>query len=427
MDFDPTHYSTEEMKNLLGLELVTEETIRTATEREMSKHPDNEEIVTFYQGIQSALLSTLQQRNINPDIKNIITRIIHIDSSHLPTYADTTTTDKFTFTLSDQINNVISLSLVSLEIPQSWYTFSASKGTTSFVYLTTLAETSNAWSCTIDDGNYTVSSLLNAIKSKIHEAGDESFGYDLHRPSGKVTFHSQVQFKLMWHDTALIYSVLNATYANYHLGTHLGFNSVVSESLAGTMYTVEATSPINVSGTRYITLDLNDYSSNRMSNNIVLINALPRIKVPPPDYYRSDTPQVRIGPNTTLVLSSGTLGSGNLTNRQIVNVNSIVDPPPVGRILIARQASNLFAKIPMKRNNYLTSVEGVDDISEKGYAPHLAEFAGAIQTNTREYFGPITLRSIEVSLYDDRGLLLGLNGIHWSCSIIVRSVYQKKV
>jgi hypothetical protein len=72
-------------------------------------------------------------------------------------------------------------------------------------------------------------------------------------------------------------------------------------------------------------------------------------------------------------------------------------------------------------------VTNEDDISEKGYAPHLAEFAGAIQTNTREYFGPITLRNIEVSLYDDRGQLLGLNQMNWSCSIIVKSIYQKNV
>jgi hypothetical protein len=280
----------------------------------------------------------------------------------------------------------------------------------------------------LDDGNYTVTSLLTAIRSKIKDSNppvDASFSYSLHKPSGKVTFSSSFPFKFMWHDTAMIISELSTTYTNYHLGTLLGFSQVVSESIFESMldsaYSITAEHPIHVSGTRYVTLELNDFSSNRISNNIVLMNALPRIKVAAPDYYRSDTPQVRTGPNTTLVLSSD-----KLTSKQTLNINSIIEPPPPGKLLIARQASNLFAKIPLKKNNYITVTNGEDDISERGYAPHVSELAGAIQTNTREYFGPITLRSMEVSLYDDRGLPLGLNGMHWSCSIIVRSIYQKK-
>lgn len=419
MDFDPTHYSTEEMKRLLGIDVITEDSVRIATEREMAKHPDNDEIISFYQGVQSSLLSTI--RTVNPDVKNIITRIIHIDSSHLPAHADKTTTDKFTFTLSDQINNVISLSLVSIELPQSWYTFSFVKGTTAFLYYLDSVK----YTFQLDDGNYTVTSLLTAIRNRIVGIGypivDSTFAYFIHKPSGKVTFSSSLPFKFMWHDTAMIQSELSTTYANYHLGTMLGFSQVVSESILDTNYVLTAENPLHVSGTRYVTLELNDFSSNRISNNIVLMNALPRIKVSAPDYYQSDTPQVRTGPNTTLILKSD-----YHTSKQVLNINSIIEPPVPGKILIARQASNLFAKIPLRKNNYLTVTNGQDDISERGYASHISELAGSIQTNTREYFGPITLRSMEVSLYDDRGLPLGLNGMHWSCSIIVRSVYQKK-
>jgi hypothetical protein len=378
MDFDPTHYSTEEMKRLLDIDVITEESVRIATEREMAKHPDNDEILSFYQGVQSSLLSTI--RNVNPDVKNIITRIIHIDSAHLPSYADTTTTDKFTFTLSDQINNVISLSLVSIELPQSWYTFSFSKGTTSFVYYLDTVK----YTFRLDDGNYTVTSLLTAIRSKIKDSNppvDASFSYSLHKPSGKVTFSSSFPFKFMWHDTAMIISELSTTYTNYHLGTLLGFSQVVSESIFESMldsaYSITAEHPIHVSGTRYVTLELNDFSSNRISNNIVLMNALPRIKVAAPDYYRSDTPQVRTGPNTTLVLSSD-----KLTSKQTLNINSIIEPPPPGKLLIARQASNLFAKIPLKKNNYITVTNGEDDISERGYAPHYIVSHGTTPAGT---------------------------------------------
>ena len=154
------------------------------------------------------------------------------------------------------------------------------------------------------------------------------------------------------------------------------------------------------------------------------MNALPRNKVQISEAFRSDAPQIRTGPNTTAALPSKFL-----TSKQTDSINAILEVPLIGKQLIARQASNLFAKIPVKRTIYPTynSTTSDDDVSEYGYTKHLAEFAGSIQSNTREYFGPITLRSMEVSLYDDRGLPLGLNGIHWSCSIMVKSVYQKKV
>lgn len=428
MDLDPSHYSQDEMIQLLGLSVVTEETVRAATQREIDRRSDNPEIVSFFTGIQFSLLNILQ-RPVNPDIKNIITRILHIDSSHLPDYSATATTDDFTFTLSDQINNVLSLSLVSVELPTSWYTFSATRGNTPFVFYmgsplikyNTLPDSPLA----VPDGNYTVSSLLDKIKSLILTITNDStsaFDYSINTSNGCISFYSAIPFKFMWNDITGVEDLLNSTHVNYNLGTMLGFSTVISDSvLLGTRYTLTATRPINVSGTRYVTLEVNDFSSNRISNNIVLMNSLPRLKAMPPEYYTSDIPQVRIGPNATIALSNG-----KLTGKQVQSINSTTEVPLPGRYLIARQASNLFAKIPIKKAFFPNYSNGSDEITEYGYTRHISELAGSIQSNTREYFGPITLRSLEVSLYDDRGFPLGLNGIHWSCSIIVRSLYQKK-
>jgi len=42
----------------------------------------------------------------------------------------------------------------------------------------------------------------------------------------------------------------------------------------------------------------------------------------------------------------------------------------------------------------------------------------------REYFGPVTLSMLEFSLHDDKGNILGLNHADWSCSLLVKCVYQ---
>jgi len=650
MDFNITHYSDQELVQLLGLDVVTEESVRATISDQLSKHPDNQALQTFFHAIQERLLNDLKNRSINPEQKTTITRIIHIDSSHVPLYVENFSSDKFLFQLSDPIPNVTSIKLLSVEIPQSWYTFSALKGNTRFVYyyytvdysiypydpydrfyytryqdrvlldkvpdfsvdsdgylvdasgnpITTIyqipfdgngeplyitdvqqgrlfyvdtadiyatdtfenfvvqrdasgnalqnvdasgnpiytrynidgngdivyafdlsgnvqydasgnfiyrvnlnngkqnidnliaerfayyqppivlnlarygdvsfldasnvsyvvdnffktAIKENSFLVTLPDGNYTIQSIFDAIKNLVRTGNgtlfDDSFDYTIVKHSGKVILSSEYSFKIMWHDSAGIVPLLNLTYTNYHLGFYLGFNTDITYADVfnaseeeypyirkgrgmgpndNTLIYHTKFSPqvLNVNGTRYIILELNDFSSNRISNNIVLMNALPRNKVVINDQIKQDLPQIRTGFNTTSILS----GTKNVRNAQLNVINNYSNPLPNGKQLIVRQASNLFAKIPLKRNAFLVYDQASEDdnkdkVPELGYARHVAELAGAVQSNVREYLGPITLNNMEVSLYDDKGFLLGLNGMHWSCSIMVESIYQRK-
>jgi len=634
MDLTISHYSNQELIQLLELDTVTEETIRTAIQEQLSKFTDPS-LQTFFNSVQERLLTDLKNRSINPEQKSTITRIIHIDSSHVPLHVENFSSDKFSFQLSDQINNVISISLLSVEIPQSWYTFSYLKGNTRCMYyyysytyfINTYDDTGNdffsalgdnellnsllfhtvdsdgyirnaegipiatskdasgnylspvsgiypiqfdssgnpiqtiyKWNIDangdhiqktdasgvplyfvryggiryrvvketvlnpmtnqnemvfyqvilndsgniekvqegtdsdgnpiysilynflvldpeksyytyrvdldgyvspniggvkyniynknniekfinieIPDGNYSIISLLNKLTSLIHTGDgtlrDTSFGYTIVRPSGKVIFTSDVSFKFLWHDTSSLQSWLNLSYINHNLGTYLGFNQDVTLSIpsstdeefpyiSSNFHSLLAPNVMNVNGTRYIILDLNDFSTNRISNNIVLMNSLPRNKVVINDQTKLDLPQIITGKNTTAILSS----TKHVKQSQINLLNNYTYTPPTGKPLVVRQASNLFAKIPLKRNAFLVynNITEKDEIPELGYARHFSELTGSLQGNVRDYLGPITLRNIEVSLYDDKGFLLGLNGMHWSCSIIVKSIYQKK-
>ncbi len=652
MDFNISHYSDQELIQLLGIDIVTEESIRMTISDQLSKYPDNQELQTFFNAIQERLLTEVKTRTINPEQKSTISRIIHIDSSHVPLHVENFSSDKFLFQLSDQINNVISLSLLSVEIPQSWYTFAFLKGNTRFVYYytkesfllypydpygrtyfstydeTTLTLSNPITNYTIDasnnilndsgdiittiyeiltdddgvelyltvpddyanttvlddsgnlilledrtvyrvttnqrtidasgnyvqsfdeygdiilnydssgnvlyeeyiidslnnilqldvsgnyvavtnedgiaqntgdlysirvpirqppvvyyvssssdkvpgllykeddtptevnifrsntteihtpfeipDGNYTIVSLLNQLKTLVNTVED-TFDYTIVKHSGKVIFTSRKIFKLSWHDATNTEPWLDLTYTNHNLGSYLGFVDNFTNSaelttadeeypyiLADRQMSPEITiyhtffSPnvLNVNGTRYIILELNDFSSNRISNNIVLMNALPRNKVVINDNFKQDLPQIRTGQKTTAILSSTT----NVKNSKINVINNYTNLPPAGKQLIVRQASNLFAKIPLKRNAFLVynQITQEDEIPELGYARHFSELTGSLQGNVREYLGPITLSNLEISLYDDKGFLLGLNGMNWSCSIVVKSIYQKK-
>jgi len=55
-------------------------------------------------------------------------------------------------------------------------------------------------------------------------------------------------------------------------------------------------------------------------------------------------------------------------------------------------------------------------MKEDGPGKLIVEMAGTLQKNKRVYFGPVTLRKLTVSLYDDRGNLLGINQ-NWSFTL----------
>jgi len=115
---------------------------------------------------------------INPDIKSTLSRLINIDSAYRSTITANNTADSFVFELSEPLLNVVSLSLYSLEVPQSWYTISQTKGTSNFIfYLLDSTQTSTTYIpitykllITIPDGNYTTEHFCNAVLTAITEA-----------------------------------------------------------------------------------------------------------------------------------------------------------------------------------------------------------------------------------------------------------------
>jgi hypothetical protein len=107
------------------------------------------------------------QGTINPNLKNIIRRIVSIDSqyrSNIVPYSDnninapTFNTD-FTFDLSERLTNVLSMKLNSIQIPTSWYIFDDSLGNTCFKYIDP-THLKNIF-VKIPSGNYTLP-FLNA-------------------------------------------------------------------------------------------------------------------------------------------------------------------------------------------------------------------------------------------------------------------------
>jgi hypothetical protein len=443
MDLEVDHYSTEELIELLGLEVVTKDSIKEAT-RQKSKEYPSKKSVAFFKEIETRLLEEtteeevgktieveVKRGTINPDLKTTITRLINIDSSYRDIISLTNTSDQFTFELTEPLLNVISVSLYSVEIPQSWYTFTLEKGTRAFI-VCIITDDATKYAVTIDEGNYTTVSLYTEVVNKINNHPSLqniiSVVGTLNQNTGKLTltFTPKIDIfnvQLLWVDgSGTEQTMVNNRY-NGSLGWLLGYRLPIVTCIrdkTGT-FIAEAPSLIDASGTKYITLSLEDYKTNRLNRSIVSVNNTPKTPIALPSYFSEDIPQYRTSPTGIHVLPSN---PRNLTSKQIYTINAISDQILPQNRIIGNESSNAFAKIAVKRTDWAKTTNGITELVDGVPGKLFVENGGPLSLQMREYFGPVDLVNLSVSLYDDKGNLLGLNGMDWSFSLTVKCIYQ---
>jgi hypothetical protein len=173
-------------------------------------------------------------------------------------------------------------------------------------------------------------------------------------------------------------------------------------------------------------LKIDDFQSNRLNKSLVWINAKVDATIPLPSYYNESLSQYQVSPTNINVVATA---PRTLTAKQIYTINSIsntrINALKAGR-LIPPDDSDIMAKIPIKKATDWGNVDkdGNYSVIDNGPAKLIVEFSGPLQLSTREYFGPVTIRNISVGLYDDKGNVLGLNGVDWSFTLIAKSIYQ---
>jgi len=474
MDLNIDNYSVEELTDLLELEIVDRTTIIESCEHQIEKYANKPDIVKFYKEVELKLLNSLPSENvgrtfitevkrgtINPDIKNLVTRVINIDSATrlLPNIVNYTS-DNFICELEDPLLNVVSISLLSVEIPTSWYTISQDKGTNVFMFYAgiqaqegvTGSYLNDNYPIIIPDGNYTIYSLLNTISDQVntliesivnpvYESGDTGhinpiypeFIYKYDDVNGRVTFilTNNIYFSITWYDKYNKFTELNNCTLNNNIGRLLGFITPISISIEiktdypGTnqhYYTLQPQGLVDISGTKYIMLSIKDYIQNRVNKNIIGMNTLPRLNPKMPSYYSLDIPQY-----SSSVANISVIPKSFMPQSKTTTINSINEVIVKSKISYA-DSSNIFAKIPVKRTDWAKNVVGVtgqyQSVLDCGPVRLMVDMSGPLQLNIREYFGPVTLSALEFTLYDDKGHILGLNGSDWSCSLLVKSIYQ---
>ena len=360
------------------------------------------------------------QGQMNPTLRNIKTQLINVDSHYREITQCTTTaaadcsgtvcsgtnfafTDSstdFTFDLSQPIRNVIKMQLYTYEIPHSWYTFSSDYGTNTFGVSGECID--------ISAGNYDASGLIDAVNAAMVGVGITA-SYD--SITQKATFTGGADFTLTFYDPSGICPGSTCDSPgpklDYNLGWLLGFRNA---SYSGAS-SYEGESLIDTYGFRYLFLVVDDFNQNRLNQSVVSLTANR-------DFFTYPA-STRCSLPATLDPSSGSCGKPKpgwrgpgLTRAQVYTRAQLLNSRNQGypdRYLSAVN-SDVLARIPVRKANHY-------DLLIDNWNPSPGQMA-------REYFGPVTLKRLRVRLLNDKGLVINLNQMDFSFSIIVKHLYQ---
>jgi hypothetical protein len=181
------------------------------------------------------------------------THILNIDS-RFRTDGSTSMTTNFTMRLDQPYKNVISLSVASVEIPNSYYTFSAAKGNLRF-YLNSSADGSGVYTVDISAGNYIAGDIVTVIQNRLNTINNGTtrrYQIAFNSINGKVTIlNLGGNFTLNFND------VFVNRANDFGLGYNLGYRKKLYTGKAS--YTSE--SILDVVGENYMYLALDDYKN----------------------------------------------------------------------------------------------------------------------------------------------------------------------
>ena len=230
-----------------------------------------------------------------------------------------------------------------------------------------------------------------------------------------------------------------------------------------------ASAIIDLNGTKYLILVVDDYNQNHINNSLVSISHFTNtLKIP--SYYSTDIPYTCLPRQASTNLNQligGVIGQsvfnaqsfdagngpftpGNYTNTsssQAQNglliggkyendyTSTQIVLPSAPRTLTNAQLytinsinsnnnnlTNFLAKAPTSSD--ILAIVPVKTSTGVPTGSLLVDFSGSLQDSGRTYFGPVNIDRLAVKLLDDKGNILNLNGNDWCVTIVAECLYQ---
>ncbi len=458
-------------------------------------------------GVSNNFQVPVSQDTLNPNLRNVTKRFINLDSQFRQASGGTESmSTNYTLDLSDPLINVLSLSLYAIQIPYTWYVIDYVYGNTCF-WVTNKGSTFKIF---IEPGNYSPFDLCTSITNAFITTGFTNLTYPApnnpniarYNPNNaKITLYLDgwtdpnlnnvvtiTQFTNTFNsetDAYFTFFDIIGTKSCYNSGTNpCAGSSVQGHTFDGTLgwlmgfrlpiqpvfsTTIGGSFPsftysggntpqgvLNLYGTKYFILVLDDYNQNHINNGLISITELSKT-LPLPSYYTASQPYVctpnitnlpsildinalgnlsnitpaeaaSLGVNPDNLINSlqdkMDFGTGNveqilpsaprtLTQAQIYTINEIIKNRNKTISFRAKAPTNsdTFAIIPIKYGSMTTG-------------QLYTELSGQFQDNERIYFGPVDINRLRVTLLDDRGNIVDLHGADWCITLISENLYQ---
>jgi len=433
-------------------------------------------------GVNNVIDTKIAQDTLNPNLENITTRFINLDSQFRQAAGglDATSTD-YTLDLSDHLTGVVTLRLYSVQIPFTWYVIDTYLGNTCFW----VTNQGNAFQIVVTPGNYSPTAFVTELNADFVSAGftnttNNNIFATYNANNGKITINlsqatdpagnrikgidpltnafdiTQDPFFTFFDFTGEL-NCFTANRAPGCVGTNLTFNCTLGWLMGfrtpqQAIFSSPGNTPVAVldlSGPKYFILVIDDYNQNHINNGLISITELSN-RLALPSYYLPTLPTeclpynnssnlaalANVTPEEAAVLGVNQANVGNLI---LDKINSGYGTYPqvgataprtltqaqiytINQILKARhQTTNFRGKAPTTSDTFaLIPIKKGNMSTGEVYV----DFSGSLQDNKRVYFGPVNIDRIHVKLLDDRGNVVDLHGADWCVTLISENLYQ---
>lgn len=434
-------------------------------------------------GVSNNFQVPVSQDTLNPNLKNVTSRFIVLDSQFRQATGgvDTISTD-YTLDLSDPLTDALSLRLYSIQIPFTWYIIDTMYGNTCFWITIPYNTINNLYyeiKVSFTPGNYTYTSFQTEFADAIDRAGITNPGAGttplifINTNSAKVTINLDgwvytdpdtgdvIPINGITENTDTFDPTLNPFFVFFDFGGRLNcltngsgcaapnmaFNGTLGWIMGFRLPIVPifkspgntAVSIINLQGPKYFIIVLDDYNQNHINNGLISITEL-STKLHIPSYYNTSQPSICVS-NVSNPFSNASgldaLSLGLNPNSDKLDASygqRQVVLPSAPRTLTQAQIYTINEIIKNREKN--TSFRGKAPTNSDTFAiiplkrssmntgDVYTDFSGSLQDSSRVYFGPVNVDRMRVKLVDDRGYTVNLNGAEWCFTIVAECLYQ---
>ena len=251
------------------IKTIVNENIKSKNEDNMNNTLNNILNELKFKNIINVHENNITKGTINPIQRTTQLINIHLNSCFRENYYRTSPTDFKYHIPSGTIQNILSIKLSSIEIPNSWYLFSFKKNNNRFKIETTICDKCSIHNIVIPDGNYDREQLVFFLNDKyfINSANPilKNIEFDIDKYTNKSYFklieNAPIDFEFNLHFVDDNNDNILETCGwilGFRLANYLKINDIVN-----------AEGLFDGAGDKYIYLSINDYQHNYNENNIV--------------------------------------------------------------------------------------------------------------------------------------------------------------